>query len=190
MRRAASHAIVAILGTAVAACATVAPPSDWQAPIAADAPFGVDGRLSARQGTQAITAHFAWDHAEARDRFVVSTPFGQTLAELDGDASVPRVEVRLSDGRRDEARDWSELTARALGFALPVAWLAAWVRGAPHADAAHTAEVDAAGRASVLRQGGWEIVYAYADDAARRPSRLGVSYPDVAIAIVIDRWRP
>jgi outer membrane biogenesis lipoprotein LolB len=73
--------------------------------------------------------------------------------------------------------------------ALPVAWLAAWVRGAPHADAPHSAEVDAMARASVLRQNGWEIVYAYADETSRLPSGLRLAYSDIAIAIVVDRWR-
>lgn len=159
------------------------------APVAVDAPFAIEGRLSARQGTQAIAVHFAWTHAAPRDELVVATPLGQTLAELDGDTSVPRVAVRMADGRRDDARDWSELTARTLGVALPVTWLAAWVRGTPHADAPHAAEFDATGRVSVLRQNGWEIVYAYADEASRLPSRLRIAYPDIAIAIAVDRWR-
>jgi outer membrane lipoprotein LolB len=152
-------------------------------------PFALEGRLSARQGTQGFAAHFAWTHVPPRDELVVQTPLGQGIAELDGDTSVPRVVVRMADGRRDDARDWGELTARTLGVALPVTWLAAWVRGAPHADAPHSAEVDAMARASVLRQNGWEIVYAYADETSRLPSRLRLAYPDIAIAIVVDRWR-
>ena len=83
----------------------------------------------------------------------------------------------------------AESDGRAVGFALPVDWLAAWVRGAPHGDGPHAAVLDAAGRVSVLRQNGWEIVYAYADADARRPSRLRLAYPEVEVAIVIDRWR-
>ena len=115
---------------------------------------------------------------------------GQTIAELDGDASVPRVEARLADGRRESARDWAELTTRAVGFELPVAWLAAWVRAAPHGEAPHSAEIDASGRVSVLSQSGWEIVYGYADGAAARPSRLRLAATGVEIAIVVDRWAP
>jgi hypothetical protein len=47
-------------------------------------------------------------------------------------------------------------------------------------------------RPSVLRQRGWEIVYAYAaESAAQRPSRLVMRYPDaepVEVRIVIDQW--
>jgi outer membrane lipoprotein LolB len=94
----------------------------------------------------------------------------------------------MADGRRDEAADWSELTARTVGFALPVSWLAAWIRGAPHAAAPHTIERDATGRASLLRQSGWEVVYSYADDSSR-PARVRLAYHDVEIAIVVDRWQ-
>jgi len=189
MRRAASLPLLAVAGLLVAACASLPPGSSTMAPIAVDAPFALEGRLSARQGTQGFAAHFAWAHLPPRDELVVQTPLGQGIAELDGDTSVPQVVVRMADGRRDEARDWGELTARTLGVALPVTWLAAWVRGAPHADAPHSAEVDAMARTSVLRQNGWEIVYAYADESTRLPSRLRLAYPDIEIAIVVDRWR-
>jgi outer membrane lipoprotein LolB len=190
MRHAVSLAFVAMLGGTLAACAAIAPVSRPPVAVPAEEAFGIDGRLSARHGTQAVAAHFAWTHAAPRDELVVATPLGQTIAELAGDVSVPHVEVRMADGRREEARDWTELTTRSLGFALPVAWLSAWVRGAPHADAPHAIEVDAFGRASVLRQNGWEVVYGYADESSRLPTRLRLAYPDVDIAIVVDRWHP
>jgi hypothetical protein len=40
-----------------------------------------------------------------------------------------------------------------------------------------------------LRQDGCEIVYAYADDAARHPSRLRLTCHDLELRIVIDRRR-
>ncbi len=53
-------------------------------------------------------------------------------------------------------------------------------------------ERDGAGRVSVLRQQGWEIVYAYADaPPPARPARLVMRYPDsepVEVRVVVDRW--
>jgi outer membrane lipoprotein LolB len=72
---------------------------------------------------------------------------------------------------------------------LPVSGLAWWIRGVPHPLAAHTLEVDELGRPSVLRQDGWEIVYAYADDSTRQPSRVRLTWPEVEVRIVIDRWQ-
>jgi outer membrane lipoprotein LolB len=158
-------------------------------PLAADAPFTIDGRLSARRGNEAVSVSFAWMHAAPRDEFVVTTPLGGAVAELSGDASTQRVEVRTGDGRHEVASDWATLTERVVGFPLPVAALAYWARGAPRADAPHAVEIDDAGRVDVLRQDGCEIVYAYADPATRLPSRLRLLCHDLELRIVIDRWR-
>lgn len=174
---------------AAAACTTVpsVPPTAPASPR--DEPFGIDGRMSARRGSEGVSIVFAWVHAPPRDEFVVSTPLGQAVAELSSDASMRRVEVRTADGRRDESSDWATLTERVVGFPLPVAGLAWWAQGAPRENAPHTMEIDAAGRASVLRQDGCEIVYAYADDRTRRPSRLTLVCHDLELRIVVDRWR-
>lgn len=132
-----------------------------------------------------MTANFSWRHAPPHDDFVISTPLGQTMAEISGDASLHRYELRTSEGRREEAADWAGLTSRTLGAPLPVAGLAAWILGAPHAHAPDSIETDASGRAVVLRQDGWEIVYAYADADARLPARLQLSQADLEVRIVI-----
>jgi outer membrane lipoprotein LolB len=155
----------------------------------ADEPFAVDGRLSARQGANAITANFSWKHLPPKDELSVATPLGQAVAELEGDTVTGRVEVRTADGRRDEAPDWTTLTERALGYRLPVTALAAWIRAVPVPDAPYTVEADAEGRVKLLRQTGWEIVYDYADASARRPMRYRITYPDLEIRMVIDSWR-
>ena len=90
-----------------------------------------------------------------------------------------------SDGRHEEANGWSGLTERALGAPLPVAGLAAWIVGAPRANAPHSIEPDASGRAVVLRQDGWEIVYAYSDGDAKLPARLQLSQSDLEVRIVV-----
>src|SRR5262249_42720901 len=148
-----------------------------------------DGRLSARHGSDAVTANFTWQHSGAIDDLVVSTQLGAQIARLHGDSSIPRVEVRTADNRSDEAVDWATLTERALGFRLPVDGLAQWVRGAAQPGAVATFEHDAAGRPQVLRQQAWEIVYTYPDDASRKPSRLRLTYPELEVRIVIDEWR-
>jgi outer membrane lipoprotein LolB len=188
MPRAASPALVAAVAFVVAGCVS-APFAPLPAlPLPAAAPFTIDGRLSARRGNDAISVSFAWMHATPRDEFVVTTPFGAAVAELSGDASTRRVEVRTADGRHEVASDWATLTERMVGFPLPVAALAFWARGAPRADAPHAVEFDSAGRVDVLRQDGCEIVYAYADGAAQLPSRLRVACHDIELRIIIDRW--
>jgi outer membrane lipoprotein LolB len=180
---------IAALALLVAACASVPPSPPRALPPAVDAPFAIDGRLSARRGSDAVTVGFAWTHAAPRDEFVVQSPLGQVLAELTSDASVPQAEVRMADGRHAVDRDWARLTERALGFPLPVDGLVWWARGTARAGAPHSVEWDTAGRPEVLRQDGCRIVYTYGDESTRRPSRLDVACHDLEVRIVIDRWR-
>jgi outer membrane lipoprotein LolB len=186
----ARRSLLAVAIALISACASVPPTSPVVVPAADPREaFAIEGRLSARSPTEAVTVQFAWSHDPPRDDVTIATPLGQTVAILSGDGATSKVEVRLPDGRRDEAGDWTTLTGRALGFPLPVDGLSAWVRGAPRHGAPHSAEPDRFGRLAVLRQDGWEIVYAYPDDAARRPNRLRLTYPEVEVRVVVDAWR-
>jgi outer membrane lipoprotein LolB len=187
LRAASACALLVLAG----GCATVAP---VPAPLAikADPAFDVAGRISARRGSEAVAANFAWSHAPGDDRFDVSTPLGQVVARLTGDASGVRVE------RPGEAPvaypDWGALTQSVFGVAIPVQGLSSWIQGAPSSGAAYAVEPDASGRPLVLREQGWEIVYAYAEANAAapvRPFRLVMRYPDsepIEVRIVVDRW--
>jgi outer membrane lipoprotein LolB len=69
--------------------------------------------------------------------------------------------------------------------------LTAWLRGYARAGSPAQLARDAQGRPEVLMQDGWEIVYAYPDDAAQRPSRLTLRYDGsdpAEVRLVIDRW--
>ena len=73
---------------------------------------------------------------------------------------------------------------------LPVAGMAWWIRGWPRPDRAHAVDRDAAGRATLLRQDGWEVVYRYGDAAGDvRPSRVNLAYPGFDVRIVVDAWQ-
>jgi len=187
-----SRTLAVLAALTVSACAT-APPATVATPEALatlQSPFEATGRLSVRRGTEGMATNFAWEHAGGRDRIDLSTPLGQTVAQLSGDATA--VELKLPDHRTFTAPDWDSLTARALGTPIPVTGLSAWMRGLPHADATSSIERDAQGRPVVLRQDGWEVVYQYADDATRKPSRLVLRYPGmdpVEVRIAIDQWQ-
>ena len=169
----------------LAACTAVPSRPPLSANFAVDAPFAIDGRLSVRRGSDAVTANFSWRHAPPRDDLTLSTPLGQTLAEISADASALRYELRGSDGRREDADNWSTLTERVLGAPLPVGGLATWIVAAPRADAPYSIEPDALGRTAVLWQDGWEIVYTYSDAEARLPARLQLSQFDIELRIVV-----
>ncbi len=178
--------LLAVAGMLLSACAAMHTAVPVSPGTAADEPFSVEGRLSARRGGEGIAGSFVWVHAVDRDTITLDTPLGQTVARLSGSSGDARVE--LADGSVTEATDWEKLTQRTLGVPLPVSGLAWWLRGVPQPRAPATIEPDVAGRPVVLRQEGWEIVYAYADAASRRPSRMRLAWPDVEVRLAIDRW--
>ncbi|MFO1305393.1 MAG: outer membrane lipoprotein LolB [Burkholderiales bacterium] len=178
----ASLAVLAVLG----GCASAPPSPAVDARV--ESSFAAQGRLSARKGSDGVAVHYDWTHAADADRFDIATPLGQTVARMERDASGVRVE------RPGEApvayRDWSSLTNAVLGVAIPLEGLASWLQGAPMRGTASDLERDDAGRPLVLRQQGWEIVYAYAD-ASARPSRLVMRYPGgepLEVRIVVDTF--
>jgi outer membrane lipoprotein LolB len=184
--------VASLAGLLLAACAAVPPQvsTSADAPLVAVDRFDIAGRLSARRGSEGVAAHFTWSHRPDGDRIDVATPMGQTVARLSGDAAGVRVE-RPGQAPLASA-SWDVLTREVFGVPIPVEGLAAWVVGAPRADLPFGNERDAAGRLSVLRQSGWEIVYAYADGTPpTRPTRLVMRYPDteiVEVRLVVDRW--
>jgi outer membrane lipoprotein LolB len=186
----AGASVAAIAAVLLTACATAPAPSPLApaAPPAIDAPFELSARVAARRGDDSVAVNVGWRHEPPRDRLTVSSPFGQTLAELEGeDGSVRLVQA---DGMVAVAADWPTLTERALGVPLPVAGMAWWIRGWPRPDRAHGVDRDAAGRATLLRQDGWEVTYRYGDATGdARPSRVNLAYPGFDVRIVIDAWQ-
>ena len=156
---------------------------------AAQVAFDIAGRLSARHGSDAVAANFRWRHASQQDELELTSPFGQTIAMLSGDASAVRLQA--ADGKVSTAGDWTALTEQGLGWPLPVLGLSFWIQGSPRPGSPSTVETANDGRVTVLRQDGWTIVYqAYAPtDEDIRPSRMMLTYPDVELRIAIDRWQ-
>jgi outer membrane lipoprotein LolB len=188
-----SCGVAAIAGLlALAGCAST--PASRDAPTVKFAEprnvYEIAGRLSARHDADAFAAGFRWRHAGDRDELDLASPLGQTVARLIGDAG--GVELQTPDGKVQTANDWTTLTSRGLGWALPVAGLAYWIQGAPRKDSPFTAEAGDDGAPGVLRQDGWTIVYqAFAKDAsgASRPARMTLDYPGVELRLVIDTWQ-
>ena len=187
--RAAGSAVA--LAAAVCACTPTALEREGVARLPAPEPtFEIAGRLSARHGTDAFAGNFQWRHAGERDELALVSPTGQTVALLSGDER--GVQLQSSDGRIEKASGWAALTEQGLGWRLPVDGLAFWIQGAPRTGAPFAVESGEGGRAAVLRQDGWTIVYqAYAPDADAnpRPTRLTLSYPDVELRLAVDSWR-
>lgn len=182
-------AIAGLLALAGCASTPQREPSPIRFPDARSA-FEIAGRLSARHDAAAFAASFHWNHEPNRDGLDLLSPLGQIVARLSGDAS--GVALRTQDGRVETAKDWTTLTSRGLGWALPVEGLSFWIQGAPRKDAPFTAEAGDDGMPGVLRQDGWTIVYhAFAKDPAGipRPARMTLDYPGIELRLVVDTWQ-
>jgi len=133
--------------------------------------FDLAGRIAARYRDDAFSGIVTWRHAPGGDEMLISTPMGQGVARIvrEGDAIV----ITTAEGRQVSDRDGEALTERVLGFRLPLAGLADWVRGQP---------------APALEARGWKVEY-QERDAEGRPVRLRVTHPDVDLRLVISEWK-
>lgn len=168
--------VAALLG---AACAEL--------PKAPDAGFEFEltGRFAARYRDEAASGVLAWRHHAGRDDLLLSSPFGQGLARISREGG--SVTLVAGDDKRYSAADAETLTEQVLGFRLPLAGLADWVRARPAADAPSQAEYAPDGRLLSLQQRGWRIEYMNYEGA--RPTRLKLLYPGLELRLAITEWK-
>ncbi|HLS85381.1 MAG TPA: lipoprotein insertase outer membrane protein LolB [Burkholderiales bacterium] len=147
--------------------------------------FELAGRIAARQGDEAFSGNLRWRHAGSLDELLLTSPLGQGVARIvrkDGN-----VTLTTAEPREYRAPDAESLTEQTLGFRLPLAGLADWVRGRPSQDAPFDAERLADGRLRVLEQNGWRIEYL--EYTGGLPSRLRLSYPGIDLRLAISSWQ-
>ncbi|MBA3031933.1 MAG: outer membrane lipoprotein LolB [Gammaproteobacteria bacterium] len=163
-----------ILGWALAlailsGCAS-APQFPARPPAAQIEQFAFSGRIAVRQGEVRHNARVDWRHATGRDEILLTTPFGQGVAELTRDASGAR--LVLADQRRFVADDWSTLAQQVFGFPLPLGTSARWLLG----DVADTE--------------GWRVTIVERESAAvdALPTVFELERDDIAVRLKIDEW--
>jgi len=178
LRRGATAACAVL---ALAACAQLAPLGDRSGLV-----FELTGRFAVHTDKDAVSGRLAWRHAAAGDELLVTSALGQGLARLERDAGGARLVD--AEGREHRAPDAESLAERVLGYRLPLAGLAHWVRGQP-AEGPAEEKRDAAGRLTWLRQHGWTVEYLGWEESEARPTRLRLGYPGLELRLAIDAWR-
>lgn len=147
--------------------------------------FELNGRIAMRYRDDASSGTIAWRHRADGDEVLLSTPLGQGIARIVREGET--VTLTTADAQEHRAADAESLTESVLGFRLPLAGLADWVRGRAAPGPAATV-TDARGRLTRLDQSGWTIEYLeYGEN--RLPSRLKLGYPGIEIRLAIGEWK-
>lgn len=153
------------------------------APHAVD--FELSGRFAVSYRGEANTGNLAWRYGAQAEELLITSPLGQGVARISRTGG--EVVLTTPEPREHRARDAESLTEQVLGFRLPLAGLADWVRARP-APGASQSRHDAEGRLAELEQGGWKIQYLEYDER-KRPSRLRMTYPGVDLRLAITQWK-
>lgn len=182
MRRSSAARALALVATLlVAACAEMR----FLAP-GGDAEFELTGRIAVRWRDESSTGNIAWRHGARNDEVLITTPLGQGVARIvrAGDA----VTLTDAEAREYRAADAETLTEQVLGFRLPLAGLADWVR-ARAGPGPSQVRTDSSGRMAELEQSGWKIEYLEWGADGRLPARMKLTYPGLELRLAIAEWK-
>ena len=153
---------------------------------ATDLEFEVDGRIAVRYHDDAGTGNVAWRHWAHGDEMLLTSPLGQGLARIV--RSEGEIVLTMQDGKRFRSTDAEGITEQVLGFRLPLAGLADWIRARPSpAPSPAVQRRDAHGRLAELQQSGWTVEYQ--EYVGERPARMRLSYPGVELRLAIASWK-
>lgn len=132
--------------------------------------FAFLGRLVVRQGETRHHVNVDWRHTAQRDEILLTTPFGQGVAEIVRDADGAR--LTLADRRSFAAADWSALSRQVFGFPLPLDASPRWLLG----DASETE--------------GWRVTIVERESAApgALPTVIELERDDIGLRLKIDAW--
>lgn len=159
--------------------ATLEALSNWQ----------VQGRVALRTDDEGWSANFDWQQRGTDYRIRLRGPFGQGAVELHGSAL--GVWLQRAEQQPVFALDAETLLEQQTGWRLPVAGLAAWLRGMPVTDSESVTVWDAQGHLQTLTQNGWQIDYQrYLEkDTLVLPEKLRLQRDSVRVRFVIDDWQ-
>jgi len=148
--------------------------------------FELSGRIAVRYREEAASGNVAWRHGRDSDEMLLTTPIGSSLARVVRNGN--DVVLTTANGDEHRAGDAEGLTEKVLGFRVPIAGLADWVRGRLVSGQPGKAVQDAQGRIASLEQSGWSIEYqGFRPDGL--PSRLKLTYPGIELRLAIHQWK-
>ena len=158
--------------------------SDWQ----------LTGKLGIRTTGDSGSASVKWVQQLANYQINLSGPLGQKSMIITG--TPEKVRLEQTGEPAQEAKTAEALIKRSVGWTLPVAQLAYWVRGVPAPKLRITQlQQNETGLIAQLIQGGWSITYSnYRDQTFNGtilplPGKVTAEFEDVRLILVIRDWQ-
>ncbi|MBB5209100.1 outer membrane lipoprotein LolB [Chiayiivirga flava] len=157
-----------------------------EATLVADDAWSFSGRIAVSNAQDGGSGRIDWVQTGDTYRIELRAPVTRRSWRLSGEHGWARLEGL--DGGPFEGDSAEALLADHAGWTIPLADLAAWVRGARAAGASDV-EFAPDGRLSRLRQAGWVIDYrAWSDDAPLLPTKVFAQRGDERVRLLVDRW--
>ena len=146
-----------------------------------DLPFQVSGRISVNMDGKGSVGQFDWTHLPGHDELSVNSPLGNTVAQLQRDATGVSL---VAGGKHWQAVDVEQLTGQVLGWTLPLGNLVWWIRGRPAPDAPYQFAADGS-----LAQQGWTIRFVSdADTPSPYPKRIEMQRDRLTLRVLPQNW--
>jgi outer membrane lipoprotein LolB len=165
--------------------------SDWQARqewLGALRSWDLSGRISVRTPADAVNGSLSWNQEGDYLKLGFRGPLGVGGFRLSGDDH--RMLFEDSRGEQVVLDDPGSVLAVQLGWEVPLASLAYWVRALPDPGMPSEQSFEPSGRLSQLDQDGWSIHYEryVLTGPAAMPGRVTIEGNGVRIRLVVDNW--
>jgi outer membrane lipoprotein LolB len=151
--------------------------------------FDLSGRMSAINGTNAVTAGVRWQQRDSDAVIDLSGPLGLGAAHIEQTAST--LSVTNGQGVIYQGPDAGEKVAATLGFDPPLHSLRYWIIGASDPSPVTEESLDAEQRLTRLLQQGWQVSYEQYTLVQNQwlPQRLTVARGSWRLRLVINSWQ-
>lgn len=155
--------------------------------LAAQADWGLDGRIAVSNSRDAGSGRIEWRQAGPRFDIALTAPITHQGWRLTGEPG--RAVLDGLPGGARQGADAETLLREATGWDIPVRSLPRWVRGLRADPGTAVVQFGPDGRLARLAESGWTIDYTWPAGAdAALPARVEARRDDARVRLVVDRW--
>lgn len=150
--------------------------------------FALQGRIGVQTEGKGFSGGITWQHQPELDEISLHSPLGGEVAHIQKTAA--KVLLTDANGKSISANDIESLTAKTLGWQLPLTGLADWALGRPTNSIIEASTWDNEGHLSTLKQEGWLIEYQdYSISAGTSlPHKITLRNDKVFLKLLVQQW--